>query len=107
MPLSNNNIGNRIDEVSKDDKAQLVENLISRKISIQLDESTVRASEAVLLTYVRYIDNGEFAKAMLFCGSLAAPILPYNKLKIYLDENQILMENIVSCAADGARKMAL
>ena len=35
-----------------------------------MDESTLRDSEAVLLTYVRYIDNNDFAKEMLFCKSL-------------------------------------
>ena len=35
-----------------------------------MDESTLRDSEAVLITYVRYIDEGHFAEEMLFCKKL-------------------------------------
>ena len=32
-----------------------------------MDESTLRDSEAVLITYVRYINEGIYAEEMLFC----------------------------------------
>ncbi len=108
MPLSNNTVCKRIDEMSGDVEAQLVEKLKSRKFSIQMDESTVRDSEALLMAYVRYIDNEEFVEDMLFCESLESTTTAidiYSKLKKYLDENQISMENITSCAADGAPVM--
>ncbi|XP_038669045.1 SCAN domain-containing protein 3-like [Scyliorhinus canicula] len=108
MPLSNNTVRRRIDEMSEDIETQLVEKLKSRKFSVQMDESTVRDSEALLLTYVRYIDKGEFAEEMLFCKSLETTTIAtdiYNKLKHYLDVNNIPMENITSCAADGAPVM--
>ncbi|XP_038630630.1 SCAN domain-containing protein 3-like, partial [Scyliorhinus canicula] len=108
MPLSNNTVRRRIDELSEDIETQLVEKLKSRKFSVQMDESTVRDSEALLLTYVRYIDKGEFAEEMLFCKLLETTTTAtdiYNKLKHYLDVNNIPMENITSCAADGAPVM--
>lgn len=98
----------RIDEMSEDIETQLVEKLKSRKFSVQMDESTVRDSEALLLTYVRYIDKGEFAEEMLFCKLLETTTTAtdiYNKLKHYLDVNNIPMENVTSCAADGAPVM--
>ncbi|XP_040565533.1 protein FAM200C-like [Lepeophtheirus salmonis] len=54
------------------------------------------------------MDKGEFAEEMLFCKSLetttsAADI--YSKLINYLRVNNIPMENIISCAADGAPVM--
>jgi hypothetical protein len=81
--------------------------MTSRNFSIQTDESTVRNSEAVLLAYVRYTDNGEFAEEM-FCAALKTTTTgtdTYNKLKNYLDEAQIPMKNITSCATDGAPVM--
>ncbi|XP_076042678.1 zinc finger BED domain-containing protein 5-like [Oratosquilla oratoria] len=108
MPLSNDTVKRRIDEMSEDIETQLVEKLKSRKFSVQMDEATVRNSEALLLTYVRYIDKGEFAEEMLFCKSLETTTTAtdiYNKLKHYLDINMIPMKNITSCAADGAPVM--
>ncbi|CAH2108909.1 unnamed protein product [Euphydryas editha] len=73
-----------------------------------MDESTLRDSDAVLITYVRYIDEGNFAEEMLFCKRLESTTTSkdiYNKLKNYLDVNDIPMKNITSCAADGAPNM--
>ncbi|CAI9726638.1 Hypothetical predicted protein [Octopus vulgaris] len=108
MPLSNNTVRRRLDEMSDDIETQLVEKLKSRKFSLQMDESTLRGNEVILLTYARYIDKGEFAEEMTFCKSLeSTTTIPdiYDKLINYLDINNIPIENITSCAADGAPVM--
>ena len=108
MPLSNNTVSTRIDEMGKDVENQLIEKLKSRKFSLQMDESTIRDSEALLLAYVRYIDHEAFQEEMLFYESLETTTTAkdiYNKLKDYLNANEIPKENLLSCAADGAPTM--
>lgn len=48
--------------MDKDVEAELIEKLKSTKFTIQMDESTVRFSEALLLAYVRSIDHEEFSE---------------------------------------------
>jgi hypothetical protein len=60
------------------------------------------------MAYVRYIDNGEFTEEKLLCEALkttTTAINIYNKLKNHIDKAQISMENITSCATDGAPVM--
>ena len=94
--------------MSEDIETKLLEKLRSINFSLQMDASNLRGSEAVLLTYVRYIDNCEFAEEMLCYKSLEATTTTsyiYKKLKNYLDVNSISICNITSCAADGAPVM--
>ncbi|GFW85387.1 zinc finger BED domain-containing protein 5 [Trichonephila clavipes] len=70
MPLSKSTVCRRIDEMGEDIEKKIVEKLKTRKFSVQMDELTLRDSEAVLITYVRYIDKGHFAEEMLVCKRL-------------------------------------
>ena len=40
----------------------LVEKLKTKNFLVQMDELTLRDSEAVLITYIRYIDEGHYAE---------------------------------------------
>ena len=108
IALSNDSVRRRIDEMASDVEQQLVNKLREKIFTIQLDESTVRNSEALLMAYVSFIDNGEFMEEMLFCEQLnttttAADI--YGVYKKYMSRWNIPLKNIVSCAADGAPAM--
>lgn len=108
LPLSNDSVRRRIDEMSNDVEEQLVDMLRETKFSLALDESTVRDSEALLLSYVRFVRESAFAEEMFFCASLkttttAADIFAVIKMK--LDQYKIPMSNIMSTAADGAPAM--
>ena len=75
---------------------------------MQIDECTVRKSEALLLAYVRYIDKEKFQEEMLFCQSLETTtrgVDIYDKVSNYFDDNEIPKTNIVSYAADSAPAM--
>ena len=61
-----------------------------------------------MLAYARYINKGEFAEEIVFCKSLETTTSTadiYGILKNYLHVNNIPIENIASCAADGAPDM--
>ena len=58
--------------------------MLKKYSSIQLDESTVRDSEALLMAYVIYVDNGEYIEDMPFCKALETTTITIdidNKLK--------------------------
>ena len=56
IPLSNDTVKRRQDEMAENLEEQLVEKLIVSKFSLQIDETTIKNS-ALLLTYVRYTGN--------------------------------------------------
>lgn len=69
-----------------------------------MQESTVRGSEAVLQTYKSYIDRGEFTEEMFFYKSLESTTTAssnFNKLKKYLNINNIPVASITYCATNS------
>ena len=70
VPLSNNTVRRRIDDIADDLEVQLVTILRTTKFSLALDESTVRDNEVLLLAYTRFQHNNEFVEEMPFCKSL-------------------------------------
>uniref|UniRef100_UPI00358FF319 protein FAM200C-like n=1 Tax=Myxine glutinosa TaxID=7769 RepID=UPI00358FF319 len=99
----------RIDEMASDVEDTLCSELRSTHFAIQLDESTLRDSEALLLCYVRFIRDQEMVEEMLFVRSLQADTKGssiFQTLEKYLTDKNIPMANILACATDGAPVMA-
>ncbi len=57
LPLSNDLIWRRIDKMSFDIENQLVDKLKNNKFSLQIDESTISNNKAILMAYIRFIDD--------------------------------------------------
>ena len=106
LPLSNDSIGKRIDEMSSDVESLLIEISKTSKFSIQLDKSTVSDNRSILMTYARFIDDScKLCEEMLFAKLLETDtngLSIFEARKSWFDENQIPFGNLVSCETDGA-----
>jgi len=70
VPLSNDTVRQRIDEMAEDVEISLCELLISTEFSLQIDESTLLNNEALLLAYVRFVKEGKIVQEILFARTL-------------------------------------
>ena len=85
MPSGNSEMGQDVEQ-------QLIEKLKSQKLWLQIDECTVRKSEALLLAYVKCIVMEKFQEAMIPCQSLETTtrgVDIYNKPSNCFDDHGI------------------
>ncbi|CAH2008316.1 unnamed protein product [Acanthoscelides obtectus] len=108
IPLSNNTVERRIDEMSSDIESFLCNCLQTTHFSIQLDESTLPDIAALLLAYARFIMNQEIYEEVLFARTLITDTKGesiFHVLKDYFIGKAIPLSNIISVATDGAPAM--
>ena len=69
IPMSNNIIKSRIDDISENIFKQVMEELVSSPFafSLQLDESTDVSNCSQLLSFVRYVNGNKIKEEFLFC----------------------------------------
>lgn len=71
IPLSNNTISRRIEDMSKDVEIQVNEKLKAVDFfALQLDESTDITGKPQVITFVRFICENELIEQFLFCKDL-------------------------------------
>ena len=79
--------------------------LKTTEFSLQIDESTMPGNEALLLAYVRFIQEENMVEEMLFAIPLITDTKGASIFKVvdnYFREKGIPMYNIIACATDGA-----
>ena len=108
IPLSNN-ITSRIDEISNDITAQLLEGVKQTYLAIQLDESTDIAGQAQLLVYIRYCRGGEMVEDFMFCHQIQCRTTGltyfFNILDDFFLQSELSWERCVGICTDGAASM--
>ena len=70
IPLSDNSVQRRIDKMAEKVEETLSKMLMTTEFSLQLDESTLRGNESLLLAYVRFIKGGSLCQELLFARLL-------------------------------------
>ena len=109
VPLSNDVVKSRINDIGKDILCQVVANLKARptKFSVQLDETTDVANLNELIAFVRYV-KGQEIEELLFCKQLittAKTIDVKNILDDFFTSNSLSWNMVSAVCTDGAPAM--
>ena len=67
IPLSNDTVTRRIHMMANDIEKTICDILKTTEFSLQIDESKMPGNEALLLAYVRFIQEDNLVEEMLFC----------------------------------------
>lgn len=105
IPLSDDTVRRRIDEMAEDIEESLCDILKKQRFGLQLDESTLPGNEALLLGYARFIKDNEVMQELLFAKELETDTRGasiFTAVEQFFKEQDIPMKNIIACATDGA-----
>ncbi|GFS99051.1 zinc finger MYM-type protein 6 [Trichonephila clavipes] len=109
IPLSNDTLSRRIDDIAEDVEQQLFGKLRDKLFSIQLDEATDSNKDAHFIAYVRFWDGMSAVKELLFCKPIklkATAMALFDILNNFINEANIEWKNCVGICTDGARIMS-
>ncbi|XP_076806381.1 zinc finger BED domain-containing protein 5-like [Clavelina lepadiformis] len=110
VPLSNNTVKNRIEEMSVDIADQVIAGVKASKFgfSIQLDESTDVTKCCQLLVYVRFTQDNSVKTELLMSQDLPSTTRGkdiFNVVNDFFRLNDLDWGKLVGCTTDGAPSM--
>ncbi|KAE8287511.1 Zinc finger MYM-type protein 6 [Larimichthys crocea] len=109
VPLSNNTVARRIDDMSLDIVGQVVNKIIQAGyFALQLDEMTDVSGEAQLLAFVRYKDVSDIKEHILFCKRLPGKTTGEKMFQVidsFFKEHDIQWNRCNHICTDGAAAM--
>ncbi|XP_040275822.1 protein ZBED8-like [Bufo bufo] len=110
IPLSNNTISDRIEDMSKDILAQIVADLISSpaKFSLQVDETTDVSNLSQLAVFVRYVKDDVIKEEFLFCKPLTTTTKAADVKKLvddFFKDNNLSWDMVSAVCSDRAPAM--
>lgn len=109
IPLSNDTVDNRINDLAADIQNELIFRLKSCKFALQMDESTDVAGLAILIVIVRYQHESTLLEDLLLCKSLPTRttiVEIFDLLNSFIEGNEIPWENCFDICTDGAKAMS-
>ena len=108
IPLSDNSVQRRVDEMAENIEEALCNILATTEFSLQLDDSTLPGNESLLLAYVRFIKDEKLVQELLFARQLKTDTKGesvFHVVENFFKEKNIPLSNILACATDGAPSM--
>uniref|UniRef100_A0A0L8FVS6 DUF4371 domain-containing protein n=1 Tax=Octopus bimaculoides TaxID=37653 RepID=A0A0L8FVS6_OCTBM len=108
VPLSDNTIVRRIEDMSKDIKSQLIDRVKISFFALQLDESTDITSESQFMVYVRYCWESEMLEDFLFCYPMPTRTTGEEVFKVldsFLFQSGLLWSQCIGICTDGVVSM--
>ncbi|XP_078503445.1 zinc finger BED domain-containing protein 5-like [Lissotriton helveticus] len=109
VPLSNNTISQRINDMAEDINDQLICILRGKDFALQLDEATDHHKDTHLICYVRFLYERKIVEDLLFCKKIKGGTTGqdlYAVVDDFMQQNQIDWERCVGVCTDGGRSMA-
>lgn len=109
VPLSNNTVSRRIDDMSINIVGQVVDKMKQAgQFALQLDEMTDVSGEAQLLAFVRYKDVTDINEHILFCKKLTGKTTGEDIFQVmdsFFKDNNLEWKSCSHICTDGAAAM--
>ena len=109
LPLSDNTIARRIEDMSVDIENNILEKVRSSgRFALQVDESTDINGHAQLLANVRFINGDAITENFLFCERLPVNTTGEEIFRVtsdYFEQGGLEWKNCISICTDGAAAM--